>query len=247
MTNRLFLLAHPDDEMLCVPFILDRSFGDNGTDYFLYLTINSLSSLRQAETQQAIAYLNQELGDSRIVTIEPILRDGMVWEDLKRDQIHLIFAKIQSLKIDLIVTFAYEGGHQDHDIANALALNFQRTLGVGLTEFSGYRKHSLLPTFLLGKPIFKGDKIIFSRLKALRLFLGLANIHKSQTRVWLIFSPSILIRLLMRSSFKVAAPSDSAVLQKSIFLYQIRGKAPRVRVEAAVNEIARSIVEAKDD
>jgi LmbE family N-acetylglucosaminyl deacetylase len=247
MANRLFLLAHPDDEMLCLPFILDKPIDSIGKDYFLFLSINSLSTVREAEARKAISHLNDCVGESDIIDFQLVLRDGLLWEDLKRHEIFVLVNIVQSLELDSILSFAYEGGHQDHDIANGLARLFQRVLDVDLIEMSGYRKHNYLPTFVIGDPLEKGARVPFSRFKALKLFLELAAIHRSQFRVWCVLSPSILTNLLLRSTFKAISRPDSPRVLGQQFLYQIRGKASREIVEAAVYEITKFRLETKND
>jgi hypothetical protein len=51
MLNRMVLLAHPDDEMLCLPFLIEQGAKEFQQDFFVYLTVNSLPEGRINESR----------------------------------------------------------------------------------------------------------------------------------------------------------------------------------------------------
>ena len=234
MATRLVLLAHPDDEMLCLPFLLESGSKEADKDLFLYLTFKSVSQIRQSECQEAIRFLNRKIRESRLVDIDVSLRDGLGWKDVSLDDLNHISNLAQSLGVDSILTFAYEGGHQDHDLAHVVAKFLQRKLGLKLSEFSGYRKHSFLPVFVVSSPKIKMAKMVFPRLKALGIFLSLSAIHKSQFRVWCLLSPPILCKLLLGSHFTTQSDLKGSRKIKENFLYEFRRKARKDLVEDAI-------------
>jgi LmbE family N-acetylglucosaminyl deacetylase len=245
MSNRLIVLAHPDDEMLCLPFLLDEATQLNQTDYFLYLTFNSLSKSRSRECAHAIRILNQEIRESKIVKFKSVLRDGCGWEDFKIGEINEFFHLLQSLDIDSILTFAYEGGHQDHDLAHVVSKVLHCAFQLEIIEFSGYRKHKKFPLFVACIPAFKQLKVSFPRWKALKLFLRLAAAHKSQLRVWCLLSPPIMLNLLFGSAYTTRTALSASSPNEGPFLYELRGKAQRELVENAMLEIMKRC--AKDE
>lgn len=234
MLNRLVLLAHPDDEMLCLPFLVAEGAGEFQQDFFLYLTLNSLSESRISEAKDAIRLLDREVRQSELVELDFSLRDGAAWKDFTIDDLNSLFRLVQELKIDAILTFTYEGGHQDHDLANVVSRALKNKFDFKITEFSGYRKHSRLPIFVVCNPTSRADKMIFSRSKALRLFFKLAIIHKSQFRVWCLLSPPIVGKLLRGSVFAAQTRPFPSRLISVKYLYEFRRKARRESVESAI-------------
>jgi len=234
MLNRMVLLAHPDDEMLCLPFLIERGAKEFRQDFFIYLTVNSLSESRVNESRKAVELLDRKVRKSELVNLDFSLRDGFSWQDFKAEDLGSLSRTVQDLNIDTILTFAYEGGHQDHDLANVISKALQKKSGVNVTEFSGYRKHSLSPFFVVCSPVFKVSRLVFSRSKALRLFFSLAMIHKSQFRVWCLLSPPIIGKLLTGSIFTTQTTPSVSTPNGVKFLYELRGKAQRGSVESAI-------------
>jgi LmbE family N-acetylglucosaminyl deacetylase len=239
MPNRLVVLAHPDDEMLCLPFLLDETTPSGQVDHFLYLTFNSLSEGRKRECVRAVRILDQEIRESRLVEFESVLRDGHGWEDFQAGDIDEFFRLMQFLDIDSILTFAYEGGHQDHDFAHIISKVFQSAYDHEIVEFSGYRKHEKFPLFVACIPLVKLLKVSFPRWKALKLFLRLSATHKSQLRVWTMLSPPIMLNLLFGSTYATRSELSPTNPNSGIFLYEMRGKAKRELVEDAMLEIIK--------
>jgi LmbE family N-acetylglucosaminyl deacetylase len=239
MPNRLVVLAHPDDEMLCLPFLLDQTTPSGQVDYFLYLAFNSLSEGRKRECVSAVSILDQEIRESRLVVFESVLRDGHVWEDFKIGDIDEFFDLLQFLDIESILTFAYEGGHQDHDFAHIISKVLQSAYHHEIIEFSGYRKHERLPLFVACMPLIKSLRVSFPRWKALKLFLMLAVTHKSQLRVWTMLSPPIMLNLLFGSTFTTRSALSPINPFGGVFLYEMRGKAKRELVEDAMLKIIK--------
>ena len=126
MLNRMVLLAHPDDEMLCLPFLIEQGAKDFQQDFFVYLTVNSLPKGRINESRKAVELLNRKVRKSKLVKLDFLLRDGFSWEDLKGEDLGSLSRIVQDLNIDTILTFAYEGGHQDHDLANVISKALQK-------------------------------------------------------------------------------------------------------------------------
>lgn len=234
MLNRLVLLAHPDDEMLCLPFLIEQGAKEFQQDFFVYLTVNSLAEGRVNESRKAVELLDKVVRKSELVKLDFSLRDGLSWQDFKTEDLCSLSRVVQDLHIDTILTFAYEGGHQDHDLANVISKALQKKCDVNVIEFSGYRKHSSIPFFVVCSPVFKVSRVVFSRLKALRLFFSLAMIHKSQFRVWCLLSPPIVGKLLTSSIFTTQTKPSFSSPNGVKHLYELRGKAQRGSVESAL-------------
>lgn len=234
MLNRLVLLAHPDDEMLCLPFLIEQGAKEFQQDFFVYLTVNSLPEGRVNESRKAVELLDKVVRKSELVKLDFSLRDGFGWQDFKVEDLYSLSRIVQDLKINTILTFAYEGGHQDHDLASVISKALQKKYGVNVIEFSGYRKHSIMPFFVVCSPVFKVSRLTFSRSKVLRLFFSLAMIHKSQFRVWCLLSPPIVGKLLTGSIFTTQTTPSFSTPNGVKHLYELRGKAQRESVESAI-------------
>lgn len=241
MSNRLILLSHPDDEMLCLPFLFDSDAIGIQVNYFLYLTINTLSETRVNEARLAVELLDTELSQSRLVHFSCKLNDGFCWKDFKHEDMRSLMEVTESLEISSILTFAYEGGHQDHDFTNVIAKTLQSSFGIEIVEFSGYRKSRYFPFMAVCKPIFKYSRTSFPRTKVLKIFLKLARIHKTQLKVWCVLAPPILLRLLRGYAYSTQSSFDSYRPTEEKFLYEIRRKALKGTVQSAMYKISRAV------
>lgn len=231
MSNRLFILAHPDDEMLCLPMLFSNSTQNFQNNFFLYLISYKESSVREDEKLRASIYLKSKVPGYRLVIPEFHLSDGNAWNQISSENIAKLIVQVSDLQISQIVSFAYEGGHQDHDLAHVISKILQIKIGSELIEFSGYRLSKILILLKVSSPIEKMSFVRFRRFLILRVFIRLAFIHKSQYRVWLVLGPMMILKFLFRPCFTSRSIAWEPNQLSIPFLYQFRNKASRSIVE----------------
>lgn len=235
MSHRLILLAHPDDEMLCLPHLIaDRSSHVN-KDVYVYLTFGSMPLTRKEEARNAVILMNQLVRLSYLIEIRTPIRDGRVWSEFSIKDFEDIVRICNQEEISEILTFAYEGGHQDHDFACAVAYKISAVLGLKVNFFGGYRKAIRWPFFVVSSPLRKRDRIFFSKRHFFQLFMSLACVHRSQYLVWLLLAPGIMFRALFLPTY--SSEGLNSYLEKPLQsrpLYDVRRKSKKNDVEESI-------------
>ena len=132
----LILIPHPDDEVVgCCGGIL-RAQAQGSKIFGGYLT----TGISSKPKQEKIARRRQEaMETARHLNIHPLFFEETPSRCLKdkfSDVQNKIIEAITTNAIDTIWTPAYEGGHQDHDVANFLASRLKSFADVW--EFSEY-------------------------------------------------------------------------------------------------------------
>jgi LmbE family N-acetylglucosaminyl deacetylase len=147
MTARriLLLVPHPDDEVVGCAAAISRARADGARLFALYLTTGVPApetdwSWRQAAHSSRVELRRQEaLAAAAALGIEPVAFYDWPSRQLKA-HLEEAEARIRAVAaqhaVDCVWVPAYEGGHQDHDVANFLASTLARTLPV--IEFSEY-------------------------------------------------------------------------------------------------------------
>lgn len=243
MSNRLFILAHPDDEMLCLPILLSNPADPRENTYLLYLTLNNILVSRQREMMRAATYLQRVIPNLFVIEVDLKLSDGEAWREVGVSQLADLASDLRKYRISKIVTFAYEGGHQDHDLAHIISLYLKSELSADMTEFSGYRLGESAICLKVISPKEGGSRIQFKRTSVLWTFFRLCLIHRSQYKVWLILGPFILIRLLFRP-YCTSKPSYwDRNREDDFYLYEVRKKAARLEVEQKFHKLLDEVLE----
>ena len=145
MTRILVLIPHPDDEVVGCALALRRAVAAGDRCFGLYLTTGvpprerlfpwqrhgyaARLARRRAEAEEA----------ARVLNLTPVGFLDLPSRTLKShigDAAAAIRRALSDHMIEAIWTPAWEGGHQDHDVANVLASRFSDDCAV--TEFSEY-------------------------------------------------------------------------------------------------------------
>ena len=135
LKNFLFIIAHPDDEVVGATTIIKKLLEEKNKVYIFFLTngvisekylmfwqkknIKKMKIVRKSEMKLSL----KELG------INDFFFQDIPTRSLK-EKIYDTYLKIKKIivknKIDVLFCPAYEGGHQDHDVANFICSKFQR-------------------------------------------------------------------------------------------------------------------------
>jgi LmbE family N-acetylglucosaminyl deacetylase len=150
----LFLVAHPDDEVITFGALLQRAaeplviYATNGSPQDPYFwknhgTREAYSALRQEEARRALG----ELGVSAVEFLP------FVDQELFRT-LDSAYARVEEIAREFlpkaIVTLAYEGGHPDHDSCSLLAAVLGDEIGVPVWEGPIYNRSAGVQRFAFG-------------------------------------------------------------------------------------------------
>ena len=144
----LILIPHPDDEVVGCAAGIGRARAAGAELHGLYLTtgVPAREALwfwqrggheARVEGRRAEARAAAE----RLGLVPVVFRDlpARTLRTVLREARELALAVITERKIDTVWTPAYEGGHQDHDAANALACTLPKAApGLRVLEFAEY-------------------------------------------------------------------------------------------------------------
>ena len=188
---KLFLLAHPDDEIFVLPYLI----GDE-KKLLVYLT-NGVSaeaepSVLCKRTEEAritfekhIATLNSEVLWWGVCNMIP---EGELHKFLNTTLITEIqnIVKSSEWKFTEVVTTTFEGAHQDHDSAAVIARRIAKEEKLKLNEISTYPQwHPQFYSFRMLSPKYPDKEIAIKRVKVIVLASKLMWSYKSQRRTWI--------------------------------------------------------------
>ena len=133
MKNILFIIPHPDDEIVGSCTIIKRLIKD-GKKIFLFFVTNGVISeksmwfWRKKLIKKMIHIRKKEMKQCmELLDINDFFFQNIPTRTLK-ENIFETYTKIKKIinskKIDTIFCPAYEGGHQDHDISNFICSRF---------------------------------------------------------------------------------------------------------------------------
>ncbi|MFP5247412.1 MAG: PIG-L deacetylase family protein, partial [Thermoanaerobaculia bacterium] len=201
MPHVLFVFAHQDDEIAAASRIT-YALSQGCTVSCAYLTDGQgrgvSSAVRDAESRMVLA----KLGVERMYFLgsEERIPDGRLVEHLDR-ALALLESRIAE-PVDEVVCLAWEGGHQDHDASQLVAVAFAARRGIldrclELPLYQGYRLPGILFQTLaplrIGAP-WNGRRITIR--EGLRI-AALCRFYRSQRKTWLGLLPTALLRLIL--------------------------------------------------
>ena len=221
------LLAHPDDELMCLPLIssIDSEF------FLFFLTSNSrVNSERFEDAKRSVTILRNQGVRAHLVDFDLTLRDGESYVDIDEEFVGLLSDKIENFGISSLITFEYEGGHQDHDAVSVAALLISKLKNIPISYFSGYRSVGFWLFFRTMKPRFKGSRIGFSKIEVSMIFLRLLLVYARQWRSWVWLGPGVLFSYLFRPWYLSEGAYETARLPVN-YLYEKRSTSFKRDVE----------------
>ena len=169
----LFVLAHPDDEIAFAP-LLHRSVREQKPVRLVYLTDGAApgmsSTVRERETVNALGHLGIHRSAVYFAGSECGIPDGQLCRHLDQAFEALEKAAADWKSVAAIYSFAWEGGHPDHDAALVVAAAFaaSRRLETSVWQVPFYRASDRWPApmFTLGSPLTENGKVVSLPLTA---------------------------------------------------------------------------------
>jgi LmbE family N-acetylglucosaminyl deacetylase len=197
--NRLWLLAHQDDEVLGL-----HLFSNSASNHVVYLTDGvRIGSKYNSDKRIDEARMSWSEIDRRAELIffgtDHSLKDGALRREINFFHLNELIAICQNRNINEIVTLQLEGGHQDHDVVSMLAEEICLRLSLDLITFPAYRAlHKKYPFYAVMSSTHK-SKEKFKLSMTLRFqiakqaFIIMKN-YKSQLTTWLGLGIFVILR-----------------------------------------------------
>lgn len=204
MNTSLFIVAHPDDDLMVWPLMRDLSATHRIVVIYTTDTQATDGGRRRSEAQKTLSVL--PIHETHIVESKDISTDGRTI-DLAADiasRIEIIAE--QHAPVTQVTTHALEGGNPDHDLAfcigSGLASRLEVSSGdrVVFRAVPFYRKHPVgaLP-FTVHRPLpgMPHENFRSSRIRNL-MILPAARHYRSQIFVLLALLPLFVLKLCLR-------------------------------------------------
>lgn len=203
-SRRLFLLAHPDDEIFALPLLFEPGF----ENVMLFLATQGCDH-RLNEAQEAVQYLQAKGVDVSILPIAFPSSDGLLHLDFLTERLDQLVKLVTRINPNQILTTCYEGGHQDHDTTAVLGYVISRELKTSFGMFTAYRNSKrVFPHFQVLSRINNAQAINFSSVLLTIVSLNLMRIYRSQWRTWMGLGPFIVWNFLKGSCESISFESD---------------------------------------
>lgn len=180
----LILAPHPDDEVVGTCILIKRGVQFGHEFYIFFLTNGCISKnelwyyQKSKHNQRLNRRLNEMKKTTELLKIERYFLQNIPSRTLRNninETIKKISEIIKTYKITTLLAPAYEGGHQDHDVANFIASRFRNCINV--LEFSEYnyfnktkRSNKFIEEFGNEKKILLNENEIKFKKMALNIY-----------------------------------------------------------------------------
>ena len=230
---KIFILAHPDDEVFFLPHIVDSS-----QKLFIYMTngvpeVATLAQLnrRSLEAKSIFQDLITNL-NSKVVWwgLENSISDGKLHTHVNMKlikELHKVIMQ-QGVQVTQFLTTTFEGAHQDHDSAAVIARRLAAKFHVDIIEMSTYPQFlKNIYSFKVLKPNSFQKTFKFNRLKILVVAIRLMMRYRTQWLTWLGLGVSTLSVYAFRK-YRSAEPIQIQTVKPCF--YEFRGRANQADV-----------------
>ena len=244
-TKRVFIFAHCDDELFCLPLLLDNQVEST----VIFLTTlkreqrtDAEVNIRQQEALRANRFLSK-FGNIKTLFLSGAIFDGTIHADFDSGKFDELTQIVLDEEPSELVTLSYEAGHQDHDSVELITRILSKNHSIKLRRFSGYRASAISPRlFSVLKPIDPIEKIPFNRILSVLATIRLMLIYKSQSKAWIGLAPSLLSKFSFSSFREERGSSSLDPEKKTNCFYQNRGRALQSEVLSAHQKFVRNFV-----
>ena len=188
MNNILFIVPHPDDEIVGASVIIKRILKKKKV-FFFFLTNGIISKNQQwfwerKEYENKVKKRKQEMKSAiDQLSVKNFYLQNIPTRSLKCniEETYKKILKIGELhKIDTIFCPAYEGGHQDHDVANFICSRLKKYFNIyEFAEYNFFQKKINSNQFI--KPQ-KKDIIIELNHEEKKIKRKMLNIYLSESK-----------------------------------------------------------------
>jgi hypothetical protein len=244
-TKRVFIFAHCDDEIFCLPLLLDNQ-AESTVIFLTTLTREQRTdadvNLRQQEALRANRFLSK-FGSIKTLFLSGAIFDGTIHVDFDSAKFNELTQIVLEEEPSELVTLSYEAGHQDHDSVEIITRILSKNLSIRMRCFSGYRASAISPRlFSVMKPIDPIEKITFNRILLVLTSIRLMLIYKSQRKTWIGLAPALLSKFAISAFREDRSSSLLEPAKKANCFYQNRGRALQNEVLSAHQIFVRNFV-----
>ena len=243
----LFVLAHADDELAFTP-LLSRLAGEGKAVRLIYLTDGAARGAspvtRQQETLAALRHIGIEPSSACFAGGEHGIPDGQLVRHLRTALEALDQWAGDWKSIAEIYSFAWEGGHPDHDASLVVAAAFAARHGADgrIWQVPFYRASELLPSpfFALGSPMPVNGEVVRIRLtmSERRLPAALIRFYRSQWRSFVGLGPAVAWQGLTQASLPMQRLDPARLRQRPARRLLLYGKGGLATADELLAEAA---------
>jgi LmbE family N-acetylglucosaminyl deacetylase len=197
----MLILAHPDDESLCAGGLLQKL--QHARVVLCTSEACELGTIREKEAQEALSYV----GNPPCVFLR--YEDGRLHDHLPEALVKLS-ALIQRWNPEILLSHAYENGHQDHDSCSYLTSHLAVRYGLEPWEAPLYHRDWRARTFIRQRFAVHDNPEEVCRLSPPEICIKqfMMRAHRSQAEVVARFDLSTE-RFRAQAAYDYTAPIDS--------------------------------------
>lgn len=190
----IYILPHHDDEMFVIPKI-NKDLQDGHHLKFFFLM---KSELRMKESQIFLTALGVKNEDIISIGKKFDVKDGVVHLSLENIYNDLYTTLSNLENVDEIVCTAYEGGHNDHDVAAILSRALAKKINVKVLEFYLYNGYGTFgKIYKVASPGRLTKKLTYRyRLNDFMAFLKAPFVFVSQISAMLGLWPFLFLKII---------------------------------------------------
>lgn len=219
--NVVYILPHHDDEM----FVIPKISSDLKNNYNLKFFFLMKSELRLQESRKLLMRLGVKYEDIISIGDKLNVADGSVHLFLDKIYIEIENTLNATTSVNEIICTAYEGGHNDHDIAAILARALAKKHNATVLEFYLYNGDGTRGKFYKVAHPVKITQIKTYRytFKDFLTVLIAPFVYLSQMSAMLGLWPFLMLKILMLRPLviNVLGPQDLAISEHpSVPLYE---------------------------
>jgi LmbE family N-acetylglucosaminyl deacetylase len=232
----LYILAHPDDEVMCLHTMVERPIGNKVA--VIYLTNGKPNGAQFSEAKRITEanIVADYLGYQDAVFFygsELAIQDGDLASLFGIDAYLRLLTLVKDISPNNIFTTLLEGGHQDHDATYLIAKKISVDLGINLNAFPCYSPTSFkLPMYSTMKSVensFKVSANLVSRVKMCFLAIKIMIVYSSQIKTWVGLSIPIVLKYAF-GTLSIHQQGNRNLDDVQKFLYEIRGSFNREQI-----------------
>jgi LmbE family N-acetylglucosaminyl deacetylase len=228
MKTNVYILAHPDDEVMCLHSIMHMR--TETKTYVLYLTDGKPdnSHFKISKRKSEAIHVSSRLGyfGNTIFFGETFgIQDGRLATSFRREDFGNLLKIVKDLSPDYVVSTILEGGHQDHDAAYLITKKIAAVLNLQFLAYPCYCQTTSLPFYSVmkssGNALTKPATSIERLQMCYTAFLIMLR-YRTQLKTWFGLGTQILLKYLF-GNLVLNFNSDHQVSDVKNFLFETRG------------------------
>lgn len=228
MITDLYILAHPDDEVMCLHSIAGKSiptqvaviYLTNGQPYGAHFP----ETKRISEANKVAGYLGY-LGETYFFGVELALQDGNLAGLFGIETYIRLLALVKDIGPKNVFTTSLEGGHQDHDTTYLIAKRISLDLNLNLIAFPCYSSSFCKLSMYSTMKSTHYSTIIYqdfrNRIKMCFLAIKIMAAYSTQMKTWAGLGIPIILKYAF-GRLSVEQECNRNVQDVKKFLYETR-------------------------